>query len=117
MKLCIMLIDIKILLMAMDARLCYTGLMNMRGFSDNYVSDSYETVLIQDVNRKNSLQLSLVTRMRLRSYLFSFRAFFTSIALEPDKGEKIVLTAFIRHTYIREESLKHTDVSDAEDSH
>ena len=94
------------------------GLMNMkmRGFSDNYVSDSCETVLIQDVNRKNSLQLSLVTRMRLRSYLIAL-VFFTSIALEPDKGEKIVLTACIRHTYMREESLKHTDVSDAEDSH
>ena len=76
MKLCKMLIDIKILLMAMDARLCYMGLMNMkmRGFSDNYVSDSYETVLIQDVNRKNSLQLSLVTRMRLRSYLIALES-------------------------------------------
>ena len=52
------------------------GLMNMkmRGFSDNYVSDSYETVLIQDVNRKNSLQLSLVTRMRLRSYLIALES-------------------------------------------
>ena len=46
----------------------------MRGFSDNYVSDSYETVLIQDVNRKNSLQLSLVTRMRFRSYLIALES-------------------------------------------
>ena len=79
---------------------------------------SYKDMLIE--RRVYNYRLSRARRVIENAFgILSnrFRVFFTSIALEPHKMENIVLTACVLHNYMREESVKRTDVSDADDSH
>ena len=75
------------------------------------VAVKYHSTTSKNVQRKSNVQMCAFGILSNH-----FRVFSTSVTFEIHKVETIVLTACIVHNYMGEESLKHTDVSDAEDA-